>query len=678
MHETQGGSLRYGLAVGVVLATIAATPAAAEPLREPPVFSSVGGVLDVVIVAKPAAVPLGGRRVTGWVYQVCRRIPATRKDCDGALDAVQPYGGVRLALQPGDRFKARLVNRLPPSASTNPMLATNPTNLHTHGMIVEPRRKGNGRDTWGDYAFVFAYNTKNGPIHVHPGMEVERDAIEYEIDVPRQHPSGLFWFHPHAHGLSLSQVTSGLSGIITVGRVADYARRAGASRRPIAVRHLVLKDAQVGPNGGAILTEPDPNFCDASARWRPGSCTSHDGTWFFTINGQLDPEIRPAADGEIWRITNASGNVTYDLELGAPDGAVPFQVVAIDGISISADAATKPAALRRAFAGKLDPVACPFAARMPAGAPVEPVCARHLLLMPSSRAEIWVARDHAGAAVLRTRGYSTGSDGDNWPRMDLARVQWSGPQEPGPLAVLGQAAPLLDAGMLAPRGQAAAAMAAASRPPGDPGCRMLPPGHRRRIIFGVPATGEKRFGLGYQELDAAGRVVGDEPPRVVPFEEAPLFVCVRLGPNDAPVTEQWELVNISRELHNFHIHQTEFRVVGGAARHAHDSAVLHDNVPIPAGSDGCDGTVATWRRNPACKPGVVRVEIPFSQPGQFVYHCHILEHEDGGMMAKIRVLPFGTSVDPWRPPGGTHEDAENEAGNAGRDRADLFLRGRSE
>ena len=32
-------------------------------------------------------------------------------------------------------------------------------------------------------------------------------------------------------------------------------------------------------------------------------------------------------------------------------------------------------------------------------------------------------------------------------------------------------------------------------------------------------------------------------------------------------------------------------------------------------------------------------DIPFSQVGEFVYHCHILEHEDGGMMAKIKVVP---------------------------------------
>jgi hypothetical protein len=33
------------------------------------------------------------------------------------------------------------------------------------------------------------------------------------------------------------------------------------------------------------------------------------------------------------------------------------------------------------------------------------------------------------------------------------------------------------------------------------------------------------------------------------------------------------------------------------------------------------------------------LDIPFAELGEFVYHCHILEHEDGGMMAKIQVVP---------------------------------------
>jgi FtsP/CotA-like multicopper oxidase with cupredoxin domain len=45
-----------------------------------------------------------------------------------------------------------------------------------------------------------------------------------------------------------------------------------------------------------------------------------------------------------------------------------------------------------------------------------------------------------------------------------------------------------------------------------------------------------------------------------------------------------------------------------------------------------------WRNGQCSSPPII-IDIPFSQLGEFVYHCHILEHEDGGMMAKIRVVP---------------------------------------
>jgi FtsP/CotA-like multicopper oxidase with cupredoxin domain len=40
-----------------------------------------------------------------------------------------------------------------------------------------------------------------------------------------------------------------------------------------------------------------------------------------------------------------------------------------------------------------------------------------------------------------------------------------------------------------------------------------------------------------------------------------------------------------------------------------------------------------------CQATPIFVKIPFAQLGTFVFHCHILEHEDGGMMAAIRVVP---------------------------------------
>ena len=86
--------------------------------------------------------------------------------------------------------------------------------------------------------------------------------------------------------------------------------------------------------------------------------------------------------------------------------------------------------------------------------------------------------------------------------------------------------------------------------------------------------------------------------------------------------------NYSQEYHVFHLHQTEFLIrrfsgdpgqtLGGG---------LRDVVNIPYAVNG--------------KPGFAELIIPFTNPiiaGEFVYHCHLVQHEDAGMMANIRVL----------------------------------------
>ena len=84
------------------------------------------------------------------------------------------------------------------------------------------------------------------------------------------------------------------------------------------------------------------------------------------------------------------------------------------------------------------------------------------------------------------------------------------------------------------------------------------------------------------------------------------------------------------ELHVFHIHQTDFQVteINGVAQPftGHQDNV---NVDVPAPSVDAP-------------PGQVKLLIDFRNPnivGKFVYHCHILEHEDGGMMAVAEVVP---------------------------------------
>jgi FtsP/CotA-like multicopper oxidase with cupredoxin domain len=70
-----------------------------------------------------------------------------------------------------------------------------------------------------------------------------------------------------------------------------------------------------------------------------------------------------------------------------------------------------------------------------------------------------------------------------------------------------------------------------------------------------------------------------------------------------------------------------------------------DNIPLPHADGACGNNPPVDLSNPIadwgaglCKAHPVTVEIPFTVAGRFVYHCHILEHEDAGMMAVIEVV----------------------------------------
>ncbi len=83
-------------------------------------------------------------------------------------------------------------------------------------------------------------------------------------------------------------------------------------------------------------------------------------------------------------------------------------------------------------------------------------------------------------------------------------------------------------------------------------------------------------------------------------------------------TEEWVIRNVSGEQHPFHIHINDFEVISINGR-PYDARSLQDTVPLPV-------------------HGEVVIRQRFTQfTGEFVYHCHILAHEDDGMMGLIEV-----------------------------------------
>ncbi len=101
---------------------------------------------------------------------------------------------------------------------------------------------------------------------------------------------------------------------------------------------------------------------------------------------------------------------------------------------------------------------------------------------------------------------------------------------------------------------------------------------------------------------------------------------------DLETVEEWTLTNVTEDPHPFHIHVNEFQVIS-INGDPYDAAGMQDVVSVPPGTME--------------KPGKVVIRTQFKDfPGWFVFHCHILDHEDAGMMQTIQVKRPGENPTP--------------------------------
>lgn len=226
---------------------------------------------------------------------------------------------------------------------------------------------------------------------------------------------------------------------------------------------------------------------------------------------------------------------------------------------------------------------------------IQPRPLQSVYLPPGSRSIVLVvAPSVAGSYAVRSLAVDTGPQGDPNPDVPLARLVVSGaPQDTRALqAQLLQPAQSQDTIVPTPAQVAA-----------------LPITRKRTIVFSETADGNTFF-LNGREYD---------PDRD--------DVTVNLGD-----VEEWTLRNVSGERHVFHIHQLDFLVTSVNGQAVAETN-LRDVIDLPYQQDGV--------------PGEVVVTIPFTDPvmvGRFVFHCHIVGHEDAGMMANLVVLPAGQTA----------------------------------
>jgi FtsP/CotA-like multicopper oxidase with cupredoxin domain len=288
------------------------------------------------------------------------------------------------------------------------------------------------------------------------------------------------------------------------------------------------------------------------------------------------------AEQEFWRVLNSSADSILNVQYVVNGAAQAVQVVAIDGYPI-------------ASGGLL-------------GTP-QSESETSLLLPPGARAEFVVTTPNIGdQAQLVTQYWNTGPDGDFDPARPIANIvaqdtstSTATTASPQVLSRLSSAARpqkvtrFADLADQTPVAQRTFQFSEVLQDPSNP---------NSPTTFFITLAGQTPTAY-----------YAGEPPNVI----------VHQG-----TVEDWTIENTALEDHIFHIHQLHFQALAINGQPVNDPAI-RDTLDIPY-----------WSGSGPYPSATLRMDFRDSSIiGTFVYHCHILAHEDGGMMGTIQVLPSG-------------------------------------
>ncbi len=406
----------------------------------------------------------------------------------------------------------------------------------------------------------------------------------YNIAIAKDSPPGLYWYHPHVHMQAESQALSGLTGSIIVDGIGKFNKQANKLQE----RVFVLRDL-VPLNDFASEPAPlEPPAKDVSINGVPIR---------YQGQGKYDPpaviQMRPNEE-QFWRVVNTSADNILDLQV-TYDGAVQqLRLVGMDGVPVNADVA-KPE-------GQTLPV-------------------NHLLLGPGGRAEFIIKGPGSAVrdAQFLTLKYDTKADVD--PQRTIARIE-----------AVGETAKEKKAKKEKNKQEDL------NQITGDHffGLNQVVPDRARTLFFSQRDFPDPKPEAPDDVRTEFYMTEEGKEPQVYMMGKPPA-ITLKEG-----TTEDWIIENRAEEAHVFHIHQIHFLVLG-SSQQADDVGMVRDTITIPAwtGTIGPDGkpTVpypkATLRMD---FRGVGKGKKTTSIAGLFFYHCHILEHEDGGMMQEIQVV----------------------------------------
>jgi FtsP/CotA-like multicopper oxidase with cupredoxin domain len=403
--------------------------------------------------------------------------------------------------------------------------------------------------------------------------------FEYRFRIPEDEPPGLYWYHPHIHGFTKAQVLGGASGALIVEGI----ERADNAVGGLPERVLIIRDQDlVNPNASPAKWEP---VVPKMLIDRDGDAANN-GTGYGKPAKDLSinfvpapyPDYRPAV-----------------IEM-KPEEQQLWRVLNASGITYLN--------LQLLYGQTPQPLGLVAMDGVPlnqSGLPRDFVdWQTHLGIPPGARMEFIVKGPPDGVSgLLVTKTVDTGPSGENDPNRAIATV---------------------------------VASTNAIEPFSRFSMATLPlPSPQRPWLGSVDPVRTRRLYFSEKLVDPNDPTSATEFYLTVEGQTPQLF-DPKSGPNiiaKQGTVEDWIIENRSAELHAFHIHQLHFLLLDYLGRPVNEP-FLRDTVNVPY----YNGKTLTYPS--------IKVRMDFRDPntvGDFVYHCHLLEHEDGGMMGLIRVVP---------------------------------------
>lgn len=409
--------------------------------------------------------------------------------------------------------------------------------------------------------------------------------FEYRVQIAKNQAPGLYWYHPHVHGYTEDQILGGASGAIIVEGMEHVVPRVAG----LPERVLVIRDENMPESAPSETPDPKRPTKQLSINYVPIPYPKYPPAII---------KMRPVKQ-QFWRVLNASADTYIDLAVEFGGKRQALGIVALDGVPLRYG----------------EPGAANYAPQQ-----------THVFLPPASRAEFIISGPPPGVSGhLVTNYVFRGASDDDKPvatkssTQPALRVGLDDIDAARPLASIVptdvDSVPLIHPASVAP-----------TAPPAP--LTSIRPVRKRTLYFS-----EKLIDLANPNSATLFFITeeGHEPAVFDPHNPEPTITAQQGD------VEDWTIENRSRESHAFHVHQVHFIVVGGNTVRW-EEPTLRDTIDLPA----WDG----FRKYPS-----VIVRMDFRDPqivGTFPFHCHIMQHVDGGMMGTVRVAPADTATKIYR------------------------------